>query len=125
MIRPFSPFKSGFSLFQGHPHFSFAFGCDSRLILDFSDYVWTEWFSQFLGSILIHTYVPISARNILEDRELKRAVKAFSNWPTFPQIFIKGEFLGGSDIILNIHQNGNCRKSLKISSPSSIKAQPW
>lgn len=48
--------------------------------------------------------VPLGARNILEDAELKNAVKAFSHWPTFPQIFIKGEFIGGSDIILNMHQ---------------------
>ncbi|KZV28846.1 hypothetical protein F511_06280 [Dorcoceras hygrometricum] len=48
--------------------------------------------------------VPLSARNILEDLELKNAVKSFSHWPTFPQIFINGEFVGGSDIILNMHQ---------------------
>ncbi|KAI8010154.1 hypothetical protein LOK49_LG06G02322 [Camellia lanceoleosa] len=41
--------------------------------------------------------------NILEDPELKNAVKSFSNWPTFPQIFIKTEFVGGLDIILNMH----------------------
>ncbi|KAL1298110.1 monothiol glutaredoxin-S15, mitochondrial isoform X3 [Arachis ipaensis] len=57
--------------------------------------------------------VPISARNILEDPELKSAVKAFSHWPTFPQVFIKGEFIGGSDIILNMHQNGELKEKLK------------
>ncbi|KAJ0008390.1 hypothetical protein Pint_30057 [Pistacia integerrima] len=57
--------------------------------------------------------VPLSARNILEDAELKDAVKAFSNWPTFPQIFIKGEFIGGSDIILNMHQTGELKEKLK------------
>ncbi|KDO52892.1 hypothetical protein CISIN_1g0308901mg, partial [Citrus sinensis] len=57
--------------------------------------------------------VPISARNILEDPELKSAVKAFSHWPTFPQIFIKGEFIGGSDIILNMHQSGELKEKLK------------
>ncbi|KAL0010591.1 hypothetical protein SO802_005699 [Lithocarpus litseifolius] len=48
--------------------------------------------------------VPLASRNILEDPELKSAVKTFSHWPTFPRIFIKGEFIGGSDIILNSHQ---------------------
>ncbi|KAL7209451.1 hypothetical protein ACSBR1_031068 [Camellia fascicularis] len=57
--------------------------------------------------------VPSSARNILEDPELKNAVKAYSNWPTFPQIFIKGEFIGGSDIILNMHQTGELKEMLK------------
>ncbi|XP_028114133.1 monothiol glutaredoxin-S15, mitochondrial-like isoform X1 [Camellia sinensis] len=64
--------------------------------------------------------VPLSARNILEDPELKNAVKAYSlmvypsrNWPTFPQIFIKGEFIGGSDIILNMHQTGELKEMVK------------
>ncbi|KAG7036498.1 Monothiol glutaredoxin-S15, mitochondrial [Cucurbita argyrosperma subsp. argyrosperma] len=57
--------------------------------------------------------VPLSARSILEDAELKNAVKSFSNWPTFPQIFIKGEFIGGSDIILSMHQSGELKEKLK------------
>ncbi|KAL6976316.1 Monothiol glutaredoxin-S15, mitochondrial, variant 2 [Sarracenia purpurea var. burkii] len=61
-------------------------------------------FSSLAIRILNEYNVPLCARNILEDPELKNAVKAYSNWPTFPQIFINGEFLGGSDIILNMHQ---------------------
>ncbi|OAY82719.1 Monothiol glutaredoxin-S4, mitochondrial [Ananas comosus] len=59
-----------------------------------------------------HAGVPISARNILENPELKEGVKAYSNWPTFPQVFIKGEFVGGSDIVLNMHQNGELKELL-------------
>ncbi|XP_022642053.1 monothiol glutaredoxin-S15, mitochondrial isoform X1 [Vigna radiata var. radiata] len=80
-------------------------------------------FSSLAVRVLKHYDVPISARNILEDVELKNAVKAFSlvfslffpcsNWPTFPQIFIKGEFIGGSDIILNMHQTGELKEKLK------------
>ncbi|GAV65985.1 Glutaredoxin domain-containing protein [Cephalotus follicularis] len=70
-------------------------------------------FSSLAVRVLKHYNVPISARNILEDPELKGAVKSFSNWPTFPQIFIKGEFVGGSDIILNMHQNGELKDTLK------------
>uniref|UniRef100_A0A0C9RSK7 TSA: Wollemia nobilis Ref_Wollemi_Transcript_15031_914 transcribed RNA sequence n=1 Tax=Wollemia nobilis TaxID=56998 RepID=A0A0C9RSK7_9CONI len=62
--------------------------------------------------------VPFSSRNILEDAELKEGIKAFSNWPTFPQIFIKGEFVGGSDIILNMHQSGELKEKLKDLEPS-------
>ncbi|KAE9588027.1 hypothetical protein Lal_00003012 [Lupinus albus] len=70
-------------------------------------------FSSLAVRVLKHYDVPLSARNILEDPELKGAVKAFSHWPTFPQIFIKGEFVGGSDIILNMHQNGELKEMLK------------
>ncbi|KAK9281643.1 hypothetical protein L1049_004546 [Liquidambar formosana] len=70
-------------------------------------------FSSLAVRVLNEYNVPISARNILEDPELKNAVKAFSNWPTFPQIFIKGEFIGGSDIILNMHKTGELEQKLK------------
>ncbi|XP_054784610.1 monothiol glutaredoxin-S15, mitochondrial isoform X2 [Prosopis cineraria] len=70
-------------------------------------------FSSLAVKVLQQYDVPFSARNILEDAELKSAVKAFSNWPTFPQIFINGEFVGGSDIILNMHQNGELKDLLK------------
>ncbi|PON50993.1 Monothiol glutaredoxin-related [Parasponia andersonii] len=52
-------------------------------------------------------------RNILVDPELKNTIKAFSHWLTFPHVFIKGEFIGGSDIILNLHQNGELKEKLK------------
>ncbi|KAK1264960.1 hypothetical protein QJS04_geneDACA021392 [Acorus gramineus] len=70
-------------------------------------------FSALAVRVLNEYGVPISARNILENPELKSGVKAFSNWPTFPQIFIKGEFIGGSDIILNMHQSGELKEKLK------------
>ncbi|PQP95747.1 monothiol glutaredoxin-S15 mitochondrial [Prunus yedoensis var. nudiflora] len=70
-------------------------------------------FSSLAVRVLKQYAVPLSARNILEDPELKTAVKAFSHWPTFPQIFIKGEFIGGSDIILNMHQSGELKEKLK------------
>lgn len=70
-------------------------------------------FSSLAVRVLKEYNVPISARNILENAELKDAVKAFSHWPTFPQIFIKGEFIGGSDIVLDMHQNGELEEKLK------------
>ncbi|KAJ4849896.1 Monothiol glutaredoxin-S15, mitochondrial [Turnera subulata] len=70
-------------------------------------------FSSLAVRVLKHYNVPLSARNILENPELKSAVKAYSHWPTFPQIFIKGEFIGGSDIILNMHQNGELKEKLQ------------
>ncbi|KAL3815102.1 hypothetical protein ACJIZ3_016370 [Penstemon smallii] len=70
-------------------------------------------FSALAVRVLNEYNVPVSARNILEDLELKNAVKSFSHWPTFPQIFINGEFIGGSDIILNMHQTGELKEKLK------------
>ncbi|KAH9292403.1 hypothetical protein KI387_042410, partial [Taxus chinensis] len=61
-------------------------------------------FSASAVKLLMEYGIPFSSRNILEDQELKDGVKSFSGWPTFPQIFIKGEFIGGSDIMLNMHE---------------------
>eukprot|EP00268_Persea_americana_P058573 TRINITY_DN7095_c0_g1_i3.p1 TRINITY_DN7095_c0_g1~~TRINITY_DN7095_c0_g1_i3.p1 ORF type:complete len:173 (-),score=33.62 TRINITY_DN7095_c0_g1_i3:678-1196(-) len=80
-------------------------------------------FSALAVRILNEYSVPISARNILEDPELKNGVKAFSNWPTFPQIFIKGEFIGGSDIILSMHQTGELKEKLKDISANQEKEE--
>ncbi|CAN8259207.1 unnamed protein product [Cochlearia groenlandica] len=70
-------------------------------------------FSSLAVRVLQQYNVPIGSRNILEDQEIKNAVKSFSHWPTFPQIFIKGEFIGGSDIILNMHKEGELEEKLK------------
>ncbi|KAJ8755928.1 hypothetical protein K2173_024473 [Erythroxylum novogranatense] len=70
-------------------------------------------FSALAVRVLKHYNVPLSARNILENPELKNAVKAFSTWPTFPQIFIKGDFIGGSDIIMSMHQSGELKEKLQ------------
>ncbi|XP_068302620.1 monothiol glutaredoxin-S15, mitochondrial [Pyrus communis] len=78
-------------------------------------------FSSLAVRVLKLYEVPLASRNIVEDPELKSAVKAFSHWPTFPQIFIKGEFVGGSDIILNMHQSGELKEKLKDISGSQEK----
>ncbi|KAL1535072.1 Monothiol glutaredoxin-S15, mitochondrial [Salvia divinorum] len=70
-------------------------------------------FSSLAVRVLREYNVPIGSRNIIEDLEIKNAVKSFSHWPTFPQIFINGEFVGGSDIILNMHQTGELKEKLK------------
>nr|AFK34820.1 unknown [Medicago truncatula] len=70
-------------------------------------------FSSLAVKVLKQYDVPLSARNILQDPEVKDAVKAFSHWPTFPQVFIKGEFIGGSDIVLSMHQSGELKEKLK------------
>ncbi|CAL9123653.1 unnamed protein product [Musa acuminata var. zebrina] len=69
-------------------------------------------FSALAVNVLRQYGVPIRARDILGDLKLKENVKAHTDWPTFPQIFIKGEFLGGSDIILSMHQKGELKDLL-------------
>jgi monothiol glutaredoxin len=50
--------------------------------------------------------------NIFEDPELREALKQYSNWPTYPQLYVNGELLGGADIIREMHQSGELQKVL-------------
>ena len=50
--------------------------------------------------------------NIFEDPELREALKKFSNWPTYPQLYVNGELLGGCDIVLDMHRSGELKKVL-------------
>ena len=51
--------------------------------------------------------------NIFEDPEIREGLKAYSNWPTFPQLYVKGELVGGCDITLDLYQSGQLQKMLK------------
>ena len=51
--------------------------------------------------------------NIFEDQEVYKALPKFANWPTFPQLYVKGELVGGCDITLDLHQSGELQKMLK------------
>jgi monothiol glutaredoxin len=48
--------------------------------------------------------------NVLEDDEVRQAIKDFSNWPTIPQLYIRGEFVGGSDIVTEMYESGELQK---------------
>jgi monothiol glutaredoxin len=50
--------------------------------------------------------------NILEDTELRQGLKVYSDWPTFPQLYIKGELIGGADIVLQLLESGELKKAL-------------
>ena len=56
---------------------------------------------------------PIKDFNIFENEELRQGIKEFTNWPTIPQIFINGEFVGGCDILTEMHENGELATLLK------------
>ena len=69
-------------------------------------------FSARVVQILTHLGVPFKAANVLEDAELRDGIKAFSNWPTIPQLYIKGEFIGGCDIVTELFQSGELTTTL-------------
>ncbi len=50
--------------------------------------------------------------NVLEDEEIRQGVKAYANWPTIPQLYVNGEFVGGSDIMMEMYQNGELQQLL-------------
>ncbi|QNM96841.1 Grx4 family monothiol glutaredoxin [Chitinimonas koreensis] len=53
------------------------------------------------------------AVNVLADDEVRQGIKEFANWPTIPQLYVKGEFVGGSDIMSELYQNGELQKMLE------------
>ena len=63
-------------------------------------------FSARVVQILTHLNVPFKTANVLEDMELREGIKEFSSWPTIPQLYVKGEFVGGCDIITEMFQSG-------------------
>ncbi len=50
--------------------------------------------------------------NVLEDDEIRQGIKEFSNWPTIPQLYVRGEFIGGSDIMMEMYQSGELQQVL-------------
>jgi len=70
-------------------------------------------FSKQLMPILQETKVPFSTFDILTDEEVRQGLKTFSNWPTFPQVYVKGELIGGLDIIKELVEAGDLASTLK------------
>jgi monothiol glutaredoxin len=69
-------------------------------------------FSSTVVQILDYLGVEYAAVNVLEDAEVREGIKAYSNWPTIPQIYVKGEFLGGCDIAKEMFQSGELKAYL-------------
>jgi monothiol glutaredoxin len=63
-------------------------------------------FSARVVQILTHMGVPFQTANVLEDPALREGIKEFSSWPTIPQLYVKGEFVGGCDIVTEMYQSG-------------------
>jgi monothiol glutaredoxin len=63
--------------------------------------------------ILDNLSVAYKGFNVLENEELRQGIKTYSNWPTIPQLYVKGEFVGGCDIIREMFQSGELQSLLK------------
>ena len=70
-------------------------------------------FSGQVVQILDHLGVSYKGLNVLESDDLRNGIKAYSNWPTIPQLYVKGEFIGGCDIIREMFQAGELQSALK------------
>lgn len=69
-------------------------------------------FSSTVVQILKKLHVEFKAVDVLQDMELREGIKNFTNWPTIPQLYIKGEFIGGCDIVREMYQSGELQALL-------------
>ena len=69
-------------------------------------------FSMAVSNVLKHLKVNFYGVNVLEDNNLRQGIKDFSDWPTIPQLYIKGEFIGGCDIVKEMFEKGELKNLL-------------
>ena len=69
-------------------------------------------FSSRAIQILEHCGVAYESVDVLQDMDIRQGIKAFSEWPTIPQLYVKGEFVGGSDIMMEMYQAGELQQLL-------------
>ena len=70
-------------------------------------------FSMTVSNVLKHLKVNFNGVNVLEDENLRQGIKEFSDWPTIPQLYVKGEFVGGCDIVKEMFEKGELASLLK------------
>ena len=75
-------------------------------------------FSSRAISILDHLEVPFETVDVLQDQEIRNGIKEYSDWPTIPQLYVRGEFVGGSDIMMEMFESGEL-KELVDAAPSA------
>ncbi len=76
-------------------------------------------FSSRAVAILNHLGVEFESVDVLQDQGIRQGIKAFSDWPTIPQLYVKGEFVGGSDIMMEMYESGELAQLL---ADSGVKA---
>ena len=70
-------------------------------------------FSMTVSNILKHLNVNFKGVNVLDDQNLRQGIKEFSDWPTIPQLYIRGEFIGGCDIVKEMFESGELKSLLE------------
>ena len=70
-------------------------------------------FSAAVVGVLNHMGIKFESVNVLQDQEIREGIKIFSDWPTIPQLYVKKEFVGGCDIIREMHENGELSEYLQ------------
>lgn len=78
-------------------------------------------FSAAVVQVLTHMGVKFKGINVLEDPGLRQGVKDFASWPTIPQLYVKGEFVGGCDIIREMYQTGELQEVFQT---KGVESQP-
>ncbi len=71
-------------------------------------------FSNNVVQILNVLGVPFETVDVLADPEIRQGIKEYSSWPTIPQVYLNGEFLGGSDILIKMYQEGNLSETVEV-----------
>jgi monothiol glutaredoxin len=70
-------------------------------------------FSSRAVAILQHLGVEFGSVDVLQDQDVRQGIKAYSDWPTIPQLYVKGEFVGGSDIMMEMYESGELKDLLE------------
>jgi len=71
-------------------------------------------FSNNVVQILNTLGVPFETVDVLADSEIRQGIKEYSNWPTIPQVYINGQFVGGSDILIEMYQKGELQQTVEV-----------
>ena len=71
-------------------------------------------FSNNVVQILNTLGVPYETVDVLADYEIRQGIKEYSNWPTIPQVYLNGEFIGGSDIMISLYQKGELQQMVEV-----------
>ena len=71
-------------------------------------------FSNNVVQILNTLGVPFETVDVLADSEIRQGIKEYSNWPTIPQVYVNGQFVGGSDILIEMYQSGELQQMVEV-----------
>ena len=80
-------------------------------------------FSSRVAGVLNFMGVDYSDVNVLENEDIRQGIKEYSDWPTIPQLYVKGEFVGGCDIITEMHESGELQEIVKKAAAANTESE--